>query len=104
MLIFRKLFLFDYKMNIKNFKEKLIEKLYSLSDINKSIYSMYCIERIYGLYLLYTEKFNINTIYANQIKQRLWESIFYSNKDLNNLNREIEIFCQKKIFKDGKLH
>ena len=49
-------------MNIKNFKEKLIEKLYSLSDINKSIYSMYCIERIYGLYLLYTKKFNINII------------------------------------------
>ena len=47
-------------MNIKNFKEKLIEKLYSLSDINKSIYSMYCIERIYGLYLLYTKKFNID--------------------------------------------
>lgn len=43
-------------MNIKNFKEKLIEKLYSLSDLNKSIYSMYCIERIYGLYLLYTKK------------------------------------------------
>ena len=85
-------------MNIKNFKEKLIEKLYSLSDINKSIYSMYCIERIYGLYLLYTKKFNINTIYANQIKQRLWESIFYSNKDLNNLNREIENILPKEDF------
>ena len=43
-------------MNIKNFKEKLIEKLYSLSDINKSIYSMYFIERIFGLYLFYSKK------------------------------------------------
>lgn len=84
-------------MKIIEFEKLLINNLTDLSNKDKCLYSLYCLERIYGLYHLYLNKFNIDINKSKHIKNKLWDCVGKGEKNRDLFN-EIEKILPLETF------
>lgn len=84
-------------MKIVEFEKLLVNNLKDLSSEGKCLYSLYCLERIYGLYHLYLNKFNIDINKSKRIKNKLWDCVAKREKNRDLFN-EIEKILPLETF------
>lgn len=84
-------------MKITEFEKLLIINLRDLSNKDKYLYSLFCLERIYGLYHLYLNKFNISTNQSKHIKNKLWDCVGRGDRN-EDLFDEIEKILPLETF------